>query len=209
MLGRADPVRVDRLHVTRVGLAAPPEEELLRGRLALRDDVVGNLVGFPSARRAERATIDIICADSRPRSSRACSSEISFSLPSFHSPERRAVSAWRSAGALPVRRAGSYGSGSGSFESRSSSTSSPQTFSYGNLPDELLDVDAAVAQRPALAVGLGDLRLDGDDALEPRLEVRCRCSCRFLQLDLAPDRPFLRRREHECGRRCVLDGDAD
>src|SRR5437588_618760 len=37
--------------------------------------------------------------------------------------------------------------------------------------DELLDVDAAVAERTAFAVRLGDLRLDGDDALEPRTEV--------------------------------------
>ena len=73
----------------------------------------------------------IICADSRPRSSRACSSEISFSFPSFQAPASRAVSAWRSAGAFPVRPAGSYGSGSGIFELRSLSTSSPQTFSYG------------------------------------------------------------------------------
>ena len=56
-------------------------------------------------------------------------------------------------------------------ESRSSSTRSPQTFSYGYVPDELLDVDAAVAERAAVAVGLGDLGLDGDDALETRLEV--------------------------------------
>ena len=33
--------------------------------------------------------------------------------------------------------------------------------------DDLLDVDAAVAQRRALLVGLGDLGLEGDDALEP------------------------------------------
>ena len=39
------------------------------------------------------------------------------------------------------------------------------------MADELLDVDAAVAERAALAVGLGDLGLDGDDALETRLEV--------------------------------------
>ena len=37
--------------------------------------------------------------------------------------------------------------------------------------DQLLDVDAAVAQRPAVAVRLGDLRLERDDALEPWLEV--------------------------------------
>ena len=37
----------------------------------------------------------------------------------------------------------------------------------GDRPDEVLDVDAAVAQRAAVAVGLGDLRGEGDDALEP------------------------------------------
>ena len=37
--------------------------------------------------------------------------------------------------------------------------------------DELLDVDASVAEDPSLAIGLRDLRLDRDDALEPRLEV--------------------------------------
>ena len=41
----------------------------------------------------------------------------------------------------------------------------------GDVADEILDVDAAIAERPALAVGLGDLGLDGDDAFEARLEV--------------------------------------
>ena len=57
-------------------------------------------------------------------------------------------------------------------ESRSSSTSRPQTCSYGIVTDELLDVDAAVAEHATFAIGLGDLGLDRDDALEPRLEVR-------------------------------------
>jgi hypothetical protein len=35
--------------------------------------------------------------------------------------------------------------------------------------DEILDVDAAVAQRPAVAVGLGDLGGEGDDALQTGL----------------------------------------
>ncbi len=37
--------------------------------------------------------------------------------------------------------------------------------------DEILDVDAAVAKRPAVAIGLGNLRLEGDDAFEARLEL--------------------------------------
>ena len=103
---------------------------------------------------------------------RACSSEISLSLPSPQSPASRAVSACGSAGALPVRPAGSYGSGSGMTGSRSSSTRSPQTRSYGYAADELLDVDAPVPEHAAFAVGLRDLGLDRDDALEPGLEVR-------------------------------------
>ncbi len=39
-----------------------------------------------------------------------------------------------------------------------------------HVADELLDVDAAVAQRAALAVGLGDLGGEGDDALEAGLD---------------------------------------
>ena len=44
--------------------------------------------------------------------------------------------------------------------------SRPQTFSNGHPADDLLDVDAAVAQRRALLVGLGDLGLERDDALQ-------------------------------------------
>src|SRR5439155_26881157 len=39
------------------------------------------------------------------------------------------------------------------------------------VPDEVFDVDAAVAERAAFTIGLGDLRLDGDDPLEAWLEV--------------------------------------
>ncbi len=49
--------------------------------------------------------------------------------------------------------------------------------------DELLDVDPAVAERAAVAVGLGDLRLEGDDALEARLEVGHRAPLRSGRLD--------------------------
>ncbi len=41
----------------------------------------------------------------------------------------------------------------------------------GDAADELLDVDAAIAERSALAVGLGDLRLDRDDAGQAGREV--------------------------------------
>ena len=40
-----------------------------------------------------------------------------------------------------------------------------------DLADELLDVDAAVAERAALAIGLGDFGGEGDDAFETGLDV--------------------------------------
>src|SRR5438270_110888 len=40
-----------------------------------------------------------------------------------------------------------------------------------DFADQRLDVDAAIAQHPALTIGLHDLRLDGDHSFEPRLEV--------------------------------------
>ena len=52
-------------------------------------------------------------------------------------------------------------------------------------PDELLDVDAAIAEGAALAVGLGDLGLDGDDAFETRLEVAHRTP--FVEASGRPD----------------------
>ncbi len=48
----------------------------------------------------------------------------------------------------------------------------PPHLLVGDVPDELLDVDAPVAERTTLAIRLGDLRLDRDDAFESRLEVR-------------------------------------
>jgi hypothetical protein len=38
----------------------------------------------------------------------------------------------------------------------------------GHHPHEVLDVHAAVAKCAAFSVGLGDLGLESDDALEPR-----------------------------------------
>ena len=72
VLRGADPVRVDRLDVPRIRLAPPAEQELLRCRLAPRDDLVRDRLASRRRRsRAERATIAIIWPDSRPRSSRA------------------------------------------------------------------------------------------------------------------------------------------
>ena len=47
----------------------------------------------------------------------------------------------------------------------------------GHDPGELGDVDAAVAQGAAVAVGLGDRRLEGDDALEAVRDRRWSSCC--------------------------------
>jgi hypothetical protein len=44
----------------------------------------------------------------------------------------------------------------------------------GDMADQFLDVYAAVPERTALLVRLGDFRLEGDDAFKTRLEVRHR-----------------------------------
>ena len=156
----------------RVGLAAPLEEEALGGRLTLRDGLRRDpVVVSPSAIRADWAAIEMNWAERRRRSSRASSSVMSISFLTPHSAPSRAVTDWRSAGVFPVRPPPSYGSAAGRPGSKLSSTSRPQTCSKRYGADELLDVDAAVAERAALAVGLGDLGLEGDDALESRLEV--------------------------------------
>jgi hypothetical protein len=51
------------------------------------------------------------------------------------------------------------------------STSRPQTCSNGTTPDEVLDVDAAVAQRAAPLSGSAISVAKGNDALEARLDV--------------------------------------
>jgi hypothetical protein len=42
------------------------------------------------------------------------------------------------------------------------------------MADQFLDVNAAIPERTALLVRLGDFRLEGDDAFKSRLEVRHR-----------------------------------
>jgi hypothetical protein len=47
----------------------------------------------------------------------------------------------------------------------------------GDLADQVLDVDAAVAQGTAVLVRFGDLGLEGDDALEAGYEVVGHLAC--------------------------------
>ena len=47
----------------------------------------------------------------------------------------------------------------------------------GDLADQVLDVDAAVAQGAAVLVGFGDLGLEGDDAFQAGYEVVGHLAC--------------------------------
>ena len=63
------------------------------------------------------------------------------------------------------------GSAGGRPGLKAPSTSRPQTFPKETWPDQVLDVDAAVAERAAFLVGFGDLRLERDDSFESGYEV--------------------------------------
>ena len=120
--------------------------------------------------RADCATKDSAITDARARSSRACSSEMSISAPKPHSgPEHRERGLHvdpRVAGADAQRvRLGRRQPGL----ERPVDQQAPDLLE-GDAADEVLDVDAAVAQRAALLVGLGDLGGEGDDALQAGLD---------------------------------------
>ncbi len=109
--------------------------------------------------------------DTRARSSRACSSSMSITAWSPHSGPSIASAACRSTRGSPVRTVSGCGIAGGRPGSNEPSTSRPQTCSNGTLPDQVLDVDPAVAERPTLLVGLGDLGREGDYALETGLNL--------------------------------------
>ena len=171
MLGGGDPVGVDRLDVPRVRLSAPARagsarrstrvvELGLRARAAARRPRADWATNDSAAAEAAREVVArLLVADvdqlaespSRRRAARA---------PPAGRRARRRV---RTGSALRLGRAAGPGS-------KAPSTSRPQTLLEGDRADEVLDVDAAVAQRAAVAVGLGDLGGEGDDALETRLD---------------------------------------
>ena len=84
VLGRADPVGVDRLDVVGVRLAAPADQEALGDRARPCRPRSAGPSGCPSP-RADCATKDRAMTDARARSSRACSSEMSMSGRKPHS----------------------------------------------------------------------------------------------------------------------------
>jgi hypothetical protein len=165
------PVRVDRLHVTRVGLAAPAEEELLGGGRASRDHVLGNGVR-PSVGHARRLRHD------RHHLRRQAAEVLARllvgdlvqlpELPDAGEPRRLGLEVRRR---VAGERGGLVRLRVGQPRVQVVVDEQPPDVVVRDLPDELLDVDSPVPERPALAVGLCDLGLDGDDALEARLEV--------------------------------------
>jgi hypothetical protein len=154
----------------RIRFAAPPEQELLRRRLALCDHVVGRRL--PSLGDSGRAGHD-------PHHLRGQTAEILARLlvrDLVQLPElplagkssrfglevgRRVAGQLRRLERLRVRH----------LRVQVVVDEQAPHVLVGVVADELLDVDAAVAELPAFTVGLGDLRLDGDDAFEPRLEL--------------------------------------
>ena len=169
VLGRRDPVGVDRPHMTAGrprlasggGSARPPSPPSRRPRRATRSR--------PPRRRLGDDR------DHRGREPREVVARLAvvMSMSCFrpHWPASAAVAAWRSAIALPVcaGRLDVLGARHPGVEAVVDEEA-PDLL-VGDVADELLDVDSAVAERAAFLVGLGDLRLEGDDALEARLEV--------------------------------------
>ena len=171
VLGGADPVGVDRGRVPRVGLAAPAQQELLGRRLPLRDDVVRNRLRV-TVRDAGRA------GDDRHHLRREAAEVLArllvgdlvqlAELPHAREPRRLRLEVGRR---VPGQRRRLVRLRVGHRRVDVVVDQQAPDLLVRNLADELLDVDAAVAERAALAVRLGDLRLDGDDPLEPRLEI--------------------------------------
>src|SRR6266550_4808268 len=171
VLGRADPVRIDRLHMTRVGLTTPPEQKLLRGSLATPNHIVGDdvrlSVGETRGTRDDRHHLRRQPAEILARLLVGDLVQLA-ELPFAGEPRRLGLEVCgRIAGEprrlvrLRIRH----------LRAQVVVDEEAPDVLIGNFPDERLHVDTPVAKRPALPVGLHDLRLDGDNALEPRFEV--------------------------------------
>ena len=148
----------------------------------------------PSATRAERATMAIICAEIRPRSVRACSSEISFSLPS---PTRRRARCLglEVGGAVPGEARGLVRVRLRHRRGEVVVDEQAPDVLVREVADEILDVDAAVPERASVPIWLGDLGLDSDNTLETRLELAHPTPCRRGR---SAPRRYLSRRPAPC-----------
>ena len=168
MLRGGDPVRVERLHRARVGLAAPADQELRGCVLALFD------LRFRDGRLlAARCLGD----DRQRRRREACQIiarllvvDVDELLQAPFRPERRQrrlqVGGNGAARILEMDRLGRR-------ERRVDVLVDEQAPDVLErvLADELLDVDPAIPERAAVPVRLGDLRLERDHSLEARTEI--------------------------------------
>ena len=160
-----DPVGVDRLDVLGVGLAAPADQEALGDRgglvdLALRDrraaDAAGRLgdEGEGHHGDARQVVAGPLVADVDQR--------LQPPLGGEHGERRLEVDA---------RVARAHGQrvrlGRGHARVVAAVDEQAPDLLERHVADELLDVHAAVAQRAALLVGLGDGRVERDYAFEP------------------------------------------
>ena len=170
VLGRGDPVGVDRLHVPGVGLAAPADHEPLDHGAGLVDLALRH--HRPACPRADWAMNDSAITDARARSSRACAVVDVQQRP--EAPHRSQLG--QRALHVDADVAGVHGQRErlGRRQPGVELVVHEQAphVAEGHPPDQVVDVDPAVAKGAALPVGFGDLRLEGDDALQPRSEVR-------------------------------------
>ena len=172
MLGSGGPVGVDRLDVIGVGLAAPAQQEALGDRLGLVDLLLrhGRLAGAACRLRHERQR-----HHGRTRQVGAgllvgaVDQLLQAPLGSEHRQAGLHVDA-RVAGADRQRV------GLGRWQARQEGAVDQQApdVLVGNLADQILDIDTAVAQRAAFFVGLRDLGREGDHAFEAGLNFELR-----------------------------------
>ncbi len=165
MLGRGGPVGVDRLDVLGVGLALPADQELLGQRgalvdLALRDDrraeAAGRLGGVRQHHHRDPGEVEagLLVADVVGLA--ACRASARASRPA----------AWTSARTSPVWIGDVVGLGRRQARAVGAVDEQAPDVLERHPADDVLDVDAAVAERGPLLVGLGDLGPERDDALE-------------------------------------------
>ena len=168
MLGGRDPVGVDRLHMVGVGLAAPADEEALGGAGAPVD--VGLRDGrAPDAARRLRHEAEGHDRRAREVLARLLVGDVDELLEAPLRGQRRQGALHVDARVARADRSG-CGIAGGRPGSKVAVDQQAPDLLEGDRADELLDVDAAVAQRAALPVGLGDLGGEGDDALQAGLD---------------------------------------
>src|SRR3954454_22121193 len=136
--------------------------------------------------RADWATNDSAMTEARARLSRAVSSSMSRTSLKPHSGASRASADWTSTRGLPERITSGHGSAGGRPGFKFSSAGGPQAWLQMPVdeesPDllerddanELLDVHAAVAERAAGLIRLGNLGRECDYAFEAGLNLSIR-----------------------------------